>query len=331
MVKRLESAFAEVCEVPHAIAVTSGTTALVAALQALEIGPGDEVITSPFTFVATINAVLEAGATARFADIDPITYTTTPEEVTQRLSDRTRAVLPVHLYGHPADMDGAAALAADHGLKLVEDACQAHGARLNGRRTGSLGEFAAFSFYPAKNLGAYGDAGMLTTNDAELASRVRMMRNYGQRHKYEHVTMAWNRRLDTIQAAVLRVKLRHLDTWNAARRRHAALYNLLLEGCGLTLPKTGPGVEHVFHQYVVQVPGREKLVTELAERGVATGMHYPVPIHLQEAYRGRGMRPGSFPVTEQAAARLLSLPMYPELRPDQVERVAEEIRSLVAV
>jgi len=329
-VEAFEAEFAAYCEVGYAVGVDSGLSALELGLRALGVGPGDEVITPANSFIASSSAISFAGATPVWVDCDPETYCVDVDAARRAVTRRTRAIMAVHLYGHPADMDAVVALAADHGLKVVEDACQAHGARFNGRRAGSLGDFAAFSFYPAKNLGAYGDAGMLTTNDPELAASLRMMRNYGQRHKYEHVTMAWNRRLDTIQAAVLRVKLRHLDAWNGARRRHAMLYSRLLEGCGLTLPRTRPGVEHVFHQYVVQTPAREKLVGELAERGVATGMHYPVPIHLQEAYRDRGMCSGSFPVTEKAALRLVSLPMYPELRPDQVERVAEEIRSLVA-
>lgn len=329
-VEAFEGEFAAYCEAGCAVGLDSGLSALELGLRALGVGPGDEVITPVNSFIASSSAISFAGATPVWVDCDPETYCIDVDAARRAITSRTRAIMAVHLYGHPADMDAAGALAADHGLKVVEDACQAHGARFNGRRAGSLGDFAAFSFYPAKNLGAYGDAGMLTTNDPELADRVRMMRNYGQRHKYEHVTMAWNRRLDTIQAAVLRVKLRHLDTWNEARRRHATVYSRLLDGCGLKLPQTRPGVEHVFHQYVVQAPARDELVAELAHRGVGTGLHYPVPIHLQEAYRGRGVCSGSFPVTEEAALRLVSLPMYPELRPDQVERVAEEIRSLVA-
>ena len=329
-VEAFEAEFAAYCEAGCAVGLDSGLSALELGLRALGVGPGDEVLTPANSFIASSSAISFAGATPVWVDCDPETYCIDVDAARRAITRQTRAIMAVHLYGHPADMDAAVALAADHGLKVVEDACQAHGARFNGRRAGSLGDFAAFSFYPAKNLGAYGDAGMLTTKDPELADRVRMMRNYGQRHKYEHVMMAWNRRLDTIQAAVLRVKLRHLDTWNEARRRHATLYSRLLEGRGLTLPQTRPGVEHVFHQYVVQAPARDKLVADLSQRGVATGMHYPVPIHLQEAYRDRGVCSGSFPVTEEAALRLVSLPMYPELRPDQVERVAEEVRSLVA-
>jgi dTDP-4-amino-4,6-dideoxygalactose transaminase len=246
------------------------------------------------------------------------------------ITPRTRAIMVVHLYGQPADMESIGAIAREHGLKLIEDACQAHGARFAGRRVGSLGDFAAFSFYPAKNLGAYGDGGMLTTQDAGLAERVRMMRNYGQREKYAHVTMAWNRRLDTIQAAVLRIKLRHLDRWNEARRAHAAHYDRLLADSGLELPRTRPDVEHVHHLYVVRTEGRDRLLEALRAQGVGAALHYPVPIHLQEAYRDRGAGEGSFPVTERAAARLLSLPLYPELEPEQVERVAGAVTQALA-
>jgi dTDP-4-amino-4,6-dideoxygalactose transaminase len=329
-VESFEAEFAEYCRVGHAVGVDSGLSALELGLRALGVGPGDEVITPANSFIASSSAISFTGATPIWVDCDPDTYCIDVHAARSAVTKRTKAVMAVHLYGQPADMDAVQAIAADHGLKVVEDACQAHGARFGGRRAGSLGDFAAFSFYPAKNLGAYGDAGILTTNDVELAERVRLMRNYGQRRKYDHVTMAWNRRLDTIQAAVLRVKLRHLDGWNEARRRHAARYDQLLAGCGLTLPRAGPQVEHVFHQYVVQTPGREPVAAALAERGIATGMHYPIPIHLQEAYHGLGVGTGSFPVTEEAAGRLLSLPMYPELRPDQVERVAEELKDVLS-
>lgn len=329
-VESFEAEFAAYCRVGHAVGVDSGLSALELGLRALGIGPGDEVITPANSFIASSSAISFTGATPIWVDCDPETYCIDVDAARRAVTKRTKAVMPVHLYGQPADMDAVQAMAADHGLKVVEDACQAHGARFGGRRAGSLGDFAAFSFYPAKNLGAYGDAGILTTNDVDLAERVRLMRNYGQRRKYDHATMAWNRRLDTIQAAVLRVKLRLLDGWNEARRRHAARYDRLLAGCGLTLPRAGPQVEHVFHQYVVQAPRRDAVAAALAERGIATGMHYPIPIHLQEAYHGLGAGRGSFPVTEKAAGRLLSLPMYPELRPDQVERVAEELRDVLS-
>jgi dTDP-4-amino-4,6-dideoxygalactose transaminase len=329
-VESFEAEFAAYCRVGHAVGVDSGLSALELGLRALGVGPGDEVITPANSFIASSSAISFTGATPIWVDCDPETYCIDVDAARRVVTKRTKAVMAVHLYGQPADMDAVQAMAADHGLKVVEDSCQAHGARFGGRRAGSLGDFAAFSFYPAKNLGAYGDAGILTTNDVELAERVRLMRNYGQRRKYDHVTMAWNRRLDTIQAAVLRVKLRHLDGWNEARRRHAARYDQLLDGCGLTLPAAGPKVEHVFHQYVVQTPGRDAVAAALAERGIATGMHYPIPIHLQEAYHGLGVGRGSFPVTEEASGRLLSLPMYPELRPDQVERVAEELRDVLS-
>jgi len=329
-VESFEAEFAAYCRVGHAVGVDSGLSALELGLRALGVGPGDEVITPANSFIASSSAISFTGATPIWVDCDPETYCIDVDAARRVVTTRTKAVMAVHIYGQPADMDAVQAMAADHGLKVVEDACQAHGARFEGRRAGSLGDFAAFSFYPAKNLGAYGDAGILTTNDVGLAERVRLMRNYGQRRKYDHVTMAWNRRLDTIQAAVLRVKLRRLDGWNEARRRHAARYDQLLDGCGLTLPGAGPKVDHVFHQYVVQTPARDAVAAALAERGIATGMHYPIPIHLQEAYLSLGVGRGSFPVTEEAAGRLLSLPMYPELRPDQVERVAEELRDVLS-
>jgi dTDP-4-amino-4,6-dideoxygalactose transaminase len=291
-------------------------------MRAMGIGPGDEVITPAGSFIASSSAISFTGATPVWVDVDPRTYNIDSNLVEAAITPRTKAIMVVHLYGQPADMDQVLKIAAHHHLPVIEDACQSHGARYKGRRTGSMGVFGAFSFYPAKNLGAYGDAGALTTNDAALAEKVRMMRNYGQRVKYEHVYLAWNRRMDTIQAAVLRVKLRHLDAWNQARRNIASIYAELLAGSAAGLPEAADDVEHVYHLYVVQVDDRDRVAAELGERGVATGIHYPVPIHLQEAYRDRGFKPGSFPVTEAAARRVLSLPMYPELGQDDVRRVA---------
>jgi dTDP-4-amino-4,6-dideoxygalactose transaminase len=324
-VEAFEAEFAAYCETAHAVGMDSGLSALELGMRALGIGPGDEVLTPVNSFIASSSAISMTGATPVWVDADPETYNIDPEAVAAAITPRTRAIMVVHLYGQPVDMDAIGALARDRGLKLVEDACQAHGARWAGRRVGSFGDVAAFSFYPGKNLGAYGDGGMLTTADPELADRVRMMRNYGQRRKYEHATMAWNRRLDTLQAAVLRVKLRHLDEWNEARRRHAERYDRLLGGSELVLPTTVSGAEHVFHLYVVQTPRRDDLLGHLRQRGVGAGLHYPVPIHLQEAYRDRGMGPGSFPVTEAIASRVLSLPMYPELTPEQIDHVAGTI------
>ena len=329
-VEAFEAEFAAYCEVEHAVGLDSGLSALELGMRALGIGPGDEVITPANSFIASSSAITFTGATPVWADVDPRTLNLDPDAVRAAITPRTRAIMPVHLYGQPADMAAISAIAAEHGLKVVEDACQAHGARFAGRRAGSLGDVAAFSFYPAKNLGAYGDGGMLTTRDPEVAERVRMMRNYGQRQKYEHVTNAWNRRLDTMQAAVLRVKLRHLDAWNEARQGHAARYGELLADSGLELPWTRPDVEAVHHLYVVRTDRRDELLAGLRERGIGAALHYPVPIHLQEAYRDRGIGEGAFPVTERAARRLLSLPLYPELLPEQVERVAAAVLEALA-
>jgi dTDP-4-amino-4,6-dideoxygalactose transaminase len=324
-VSAFEEEFAAYCEAGHAVGLDSGISALELGLRALGIGPGDEVITPANSFIASSSAASFAGATPVWVDVDPATCNLDPAAVRAAVTARTRAIMPVHLYGQPADMDAILEIAADHRLKVVEDACQAHGARHGGRRVGALGDLGAFSFYPGKNLGAYGDAGALVTNDGELAERVRMMRNYGQRRKYEHAFMAWNRRLDSLQAAVLRVKLRHLDAWNQARRRVAGLYDELLAASGLGLPQTAGYAKHVYHLYVVQSPDREGLRRHLEARGIQAGIHYPVPIHLQEAYRDAGRGPGSFPVSEAQAQRVLSLPMYPELTEDQVRRVAESV------
>jgi dTDP-4-amino-4,6-dideoxygalactose transaminase len=329
-VAAFEEEFAAYCEAAHCVAVDSGMSALELGMRAMGIGPGDEVITPAGSFIASSSAISFTGATPVWVDVEERTYNIDADLIEAAISPRTRAIMVVHLYGRPADMDRVMDIGERHGLPVIEDACQSHGARHRGRRTGSIGTFGAFSFYPAKNLGAYGDAGALTTNDAALAEKVRMMRNYGQRVKYEHVYLAWNRRMDTIQAAVLRVKLPHLDAWNESRRRIASMYAELLAPSGAVLPHASAEAEHVYHLYVVQVPDRERVIAELAERGVGTGIHYPTPIHLQEAYRDLGFRRGSFPVTEAAARRVLSLPMYPELTDDDVRRVADALTDALS-
>ena len=329
-VASFEEEFGRYCEAEHCVGLDSGMSALELGMRALGIGPGDEVITPAGSFIASSSAISFTGATPVWVDVDARTYNIDPDLIEAAITPRTKAIMVVHLYGQPADMDRVFAIGARHHLPVIEDACQSHGARYRGRRTGSMGAFAAFSFYPSKNLGAYGDAGALTTDDAALADKVRMMRNYGQRAKYDHMYLAWNRRLDTLQAAVLRVKLQHLDAWNESRRRIASLYGELLAGGAVTLPHSLPDVEHVHHLYVVQVDDRRRVQEELTAGGIATGIHYPLPIHLQEAYRGAGLGPGSFPVTEAASERVLSLPMYPEMMESDVRRVAANLGQAVS-
>jgi dTDP-4-amino-4,6-dideoxygalactose transaminase len=329
-VAAFEQEFARYCEAEHCVGLDSGMSALELGMRAMGIGPGDEVITPAGSFIASSSAISFTGATPVWVDVDPRTYNIDPNLIEAAITKRTKAIMAVHLYGQPADMDPILAIAARHGLPVIEDACQSHGARYKGRRTGSMGTFAAFSFYPSKNLGAYGDAGALTTNDRELAEKVRMMRNYGQRAKYDHVYLAWNRRLDTLQAAVLRVKLRHLDGWNQARRTVASIYRELMSETSVALPFMAEGVEHVFHLYVIQVDDRQAVQDDMSARGISTGIHYPVPIHLQEAYRAQGAAPGSFPVTEGAAKRVLSLPMYPEMTEHDVRRVSKALGEVLS-
>ncbi|MHB0858718.1 MAG: DegT/DnrJ/EryC1/StrS family aminotransferase [Anaerolineae bacterium] len=318
-----ENEFAHYCEAKAAVGVDSGTSALELALRAYRIGSGDEVITAANTFIATALAISYTGATPVFVDVDPVTYNMDPRQLDRAITDRTKAIIPVHLYGQPADMDPIMEIAHHYELVVIEDACQAHGARYKGKRTGSLGHAAAFSFYPSKNLGAFGDGGMVVTNDEEIAASVKMMRNYGQVEKYRHVLRGYNHRLDTLQAAVLRVKLQHLDDWNAARRRHAAWYRQALEGLSTICPTEADYAEAVYHLYVVRVHDRENLSQNLQQQGIACGVHYPIPIHLQEAYRDLGYEAGSFPVTERYARQILSLPMYPELGEAQLAHVAK--------
>jgi dTDP-4-amino-4,6-dideoxygalactose transaminase len=329
-VRLFEEEFAGFCEAQFAVGLDSGTSALELALRAHDIGPGDEVITAANSFIASALAVSHAGATPVLVDVDPETYTIDISAIHKAITARTKAVIPVHLYGHPADMDPIRQLAERHRLIVIEDACQAHGARYKGRRAGSLGHAAAFSFYPGKNLGACGDGGMLVTNDRGLAKRVEMLRNYGQEEKYHHLIQGYNRRLDTLQAAVLRLKLKYLEEWNAARRQHADLYRRLLEGCGAVLPQEAEYAKSVWHIYVIRVHQRDAFREHLAGRGISTGIHYPIPIHMQPAYRELGYKRGDFPVTEEYAQRMVSLPMYAELTPDQIDFVAEAIREFAS-
>jgi len=335
-VQALEQEFAAFCGVPHAIGVSDGTTALQLALMACGVGAGDEVITVSHTFVATAEAIILVGATPVFVDIDPQTYTIDVGQVGERITERTKAIIPVHLYGQTADMDPLLTLAREHGLWVIEDACQAHGARYKGQRAGALGDAAAFSFYYSKNLGAYGEGGMVTTTVDEIAERVRMLRDHGSKQHYHHDLVGMNGRLDEIQAAVLRAKLPYLDRWSQQRRAHARQYrDALMDLDHVVLPAEARWGEHVYHLFVIRVKAcpersrrnRDGLRAYLHDRGISTGIHYPIPIHLQPAYRDLGYDRGSFPVTEDYAEQILSLPMYAELTPGSIEYVAETIRD----
>jgi len=329
-VSLFEEEFAAFCEAKYAIGVDSGTSALELALRAYDIGPGDEVITAANSFIASALAISHAGARPILVDVDPSTYTVDVSAIEKAITPRTKAVIPVHLYGHPAHMNPIRELADKHGLVIIEDACQAHGTRYKGRRAGSLGHAAAFSFYPGKNLGAYGDGGIVVTNDRGIARRLEMLRNYGQKEKYQHLFRGYNRRLDTLQAAVLRVKLRYLEKWNAARRWNAVLYHKFLDGCGLLLPGEAPGAESVWHLYVIRAEQRDALKEHLISRGISASIHYPIPIHVQPAYLDLGYKKGDFPVTESCAHQVLSLPMYAEISQDQIEYVAKTIRNFLS-
>jgi dTDP-4-amino-4,6-dideoxygalactose transaminase len=325
-----EAAFAEFCACPHAVGVSSGTDALALAYRAVGIGPGDEVILPANTFMATAEAVTHVGATPVLVDCLADTANIDPAAVAAAVTKRTKAIVPVHLFGQPADMDAVDAVATKHGLAVVEDACQAHGATHKGRPAGSLGTMAAFSFYPGKNLGALGDGGAVTTADADLAERVRILRNHGEKTKSQHVEVGYCFRLDNLQAAFLQIKLRHLADWNKARRAAARHYDGLLAGVpGVTPVAERPDVEGVYHLYVVQVDDRESVRARLDESGVDTGVHYPVPIHLQPAYAHLGYKPGAFPVAERLAGRIVSLPMFPEITTQQIESVVEHLGKAV--
>ena len=327
----LEREIAGLCGVQHGIGVASGTDALILALRAAGVAAGDEVILPPFTFVATGSAVSALGAKPVFADIDSETFNVHPDEISKRVTPRTRAILVVHLYGLAADIDPIRNTATRHGIPVIEDNAQAIGARYKGKPTGALGDMACVSFYPTKNLGAYGDAGMIVTNSGEIDARLRILRNHGQASRYSSVEPGWNSRLDEIQAAILRVKLRYLGDWERARRTHAAHYSKLLASVReVKTPKTPEGYEHVFHQYTIRVPRRTELQKYLSDRMIGNAVYYPVPLHLQPIYASLGHGPGSFPEAERAANEVVSLPMFPELQAEQIERVAKAIAEFFA-
>jgi dTDP-4-amino-4,6-dideoxygalactose transaminase len=321
-----EQEFARYLGVSHAVGTGSGTEALHLALRACHIGAGDEVITVSHTAVATVAAIELAGATPVLVDIDPQTYTIDPQLIERALTSRTKAIIPVHLYGAAANLNPIVDLARRHNLKVIEDCAQAHGARYADRVAGSVGDAACFSFYPTKNLGAIGDGGLVATNDAALAQQLQLLRQYGWHERYISAVAGWNTRLDELQAAILRVKLRHLDEDNAKRRKLAALYDELLAGI-VTIPIEPPNTRHVYHLYVIRHPRRDALMAYLHECGIGTAIHYPVPIHLQPAYRGRLGDAGALPETECAAQEIVSLPMYPELSTDEVRTVAQAVRE----
>lgn len=325
-VAAFEENFARYVGVEHCVGVESGTAALQFALEVLGIGPGDDVIVPANTYIASALAVSAAGARPVLVDVDA-NYLIDPALLENALTPQTKAIMPVHLYGQVVPMEPILEFARRHGIFVVEDACQAHGARWNGRRAGSFGDVAAFSFYPGKNLGAYGDAGAIVTSDAALADRLRLLRDFGQRKKYEHLIKGGNCRLDSIQAAVLDVKLRHLDEWNEARRRHASAYDARLSKIGIKAPARLAREAHVYHLYVIEVEHRDRVAEALRERGIATGIHYPIPIHLQPAYAELRLGRGSFRQTERSAERILSLPMFPELTDEQIDLVAAALAS----
>jgi dTDP-4-amino-4,6-dideoxygalactose transaminase len=334
-VEAFEAAFAEYLGAKFCVGVSSGTAAIQLAVTACGVGAGDEVIVPANTFFATAEAVSTAGATPVFVDADPVSYTIDPAKIEAAITERTRAIIPVHLYGQAADLNPVFEIAARHNLSVIEDAAQAHGSLYKGRRVGALGRANCFSFYPGKNLGAYGEGGAVVTDDAEVARRVRLLRDHGSEQKYRHDIVGYNFRLEGIQGAVLNVKLKYLDGWNDLRRAHAASYHELLSVAGgggdagraLMLPRELPYAHHIYHLYVVQTDERDALQKHLAAAGVQTGIHYPVPVHLQPAYASLRHSAGDFPEAERQAARVLSLPMFPELTPEQIERVAEAVRS----
>lgn len=329
-VAAFEKEFATYSGAAECIALNSGTSALHLALLAAGVGPGDEVITVPFTFVASVAAILYAGARPVLVDIHPHTFTMNPSDIEAAITPRTKAILPVHLYGHPSDMDPILEVARRHGLTVIEDAAQAHGARYKECPVGNLGDIACFSFYPTKNLGAYGEGGAVTTGNAEYARTIRMLRDWGQDRKYHHLLRGFNYRMEGVQGAILRVKLRHLDQWTELRRAAASEYNRLLADCGVELPREMPWARHVYHIYTLRTKDRDALQAALQAEGIQTAVHYALPVHLQPAYADLGYSRGAFPQSEKAAEEVLSLPLYPEITDAQIQKVAQALTSLAA-
>lgn len=327
-VDAFEDAFASYLGAKHCVALNSGTAALHLSLLALGIEPGDEIITVPYTFIATVEAVTAVGAHPVLVDVDPVSYTMDPRQAEAAITPRTRAIIPVHLCGQSADMQELTRIAQARGLALIEDACQAHGAECQGQKVGTFGAAGCFSFYPSKNLGSCGEGGAVVTNDANLAERVRMLRNHGSLGKFDHVVPGFNFRMEALHGAILSAKLKHLDKWNEARRALARRYDTQLAGSAVTTPAEMPYARHVYHLYMIQSEERDRLRAALAERGVETGLHYPTPVHLEEAYRSLGHKPGAFPVSERLARQSLSLPIYPELSAESVDYTAACIREL---
>jgi dTDP-4-amino-4,6-dideoxygalactose transaminase len=325
----LEQEFSAYCGAEHGVALNTGTSALHLALLAAGIGPGDEVITVPFTFVATVAAIAYTGATPVFVDIDPVSYTIDVNQIEKAVTAKTKAIMPVHLYGQPADMDPILEIAQRHGLKVIEDAAQAHRSEYKGRRVGSIGDIGCFSFYPGKNLGAYGEGGMAVTNNPEYDRTMRMLRDWGQESRYHHVLKGYNYRMDGVQGAILRVKLRYLDQWTEARRTHAAQYDKRLADLSLKTPVAMPYSYHVYHIYAVRSPQRDRLQTALKANGIQTGIHYPIPVHLQPAYADLGYHLGAFPHSEKVAKEEFSLPLYAELTSIQVDTVTECLQRIL--
>jgi dTDP-4-amino-4,6-dideoxygalactose transaminase len=327
-VAAFEKRFAGYCNVDHCCAVNSGTSALHLALLAAGVGPGDEVITVSMTFVATTAAVLYSGARPVFVDVDPVTWTMNPALIEDGITPRTKAILPVHLHGMMADMDAIMEIARRRGLFVIEDAAQAHGAEYKGRRAGSIGDFGCFSFYPGKNLGAYGEGGAVVTNQPDLARRISLLRDWGQEAKYNHVVPGYNYRMDGIQGAVLNVKMSHIESWTEARRSVAQVYDRLLAKLPVARPRPPAHSRHVYHVYALGLPRRNDVLSALQKAGIGVGIHYPVPVHLQKAYANLGYRAGDFPVTEKLADQFLSVPIYPELRPEQVAEIVTQLEKV---
>ncbi|WP_017969290.1 DegT/DnrJ/EryC1/StrS family aminotransferase [Rhizobium leguminosarum] len=327
-VARLEQEFAAYCNVTHAIAVNTGTSALHLSLLAAGVGPGDEVITVPFTFVATVSAICYAGARPVFVDVEPVTLTMDPAQLEAKITPRTKAIVPVHLYGQMADMDAIKAIADHYRIPVIEDACQAHGAQYKGARAGSIGTSGCFSFYPGKNLGACGEGGIVVTNSDDQVKTMRMLRDWGQEQRYHHLLKGFNYRMDAIQGAILRIKLRHLEAWTEARRAHGRRYSLLLGGsANLRTPVEIADRRHVYHVYAVRSRDRDQLQRVLSEEGIQSGLHYPIPVHLQKAHADLGYKAGDFPISEAAAREVLSLPIYPEMPAWHVDQVAAALEN----